>query len=180
MSFVNWVSLTVIGMLANIVFVILTPFAVLFVTNDEHLPKWLSWLDTPDNKLAAQIADRPFPEHDTRLKRYVNYVFWLCRNRGYGLSETVLGFTVEPGFTYSCIGDEAVGNKPLHEGLVRRYLTSGGTTYWQWYYIKAWGPAKWRRCIRINMGWKLWGNPQAGDRISIVCSPSPWQGYLRG
>lgn len=175
----RFLLLTMVNWLASISNWLLAPIAVLFVTEDEHLPKWLSWMDTPDNKLAAQIPDRPFPAHDTPFRRWVNYTAWLYRNSMYGLSETLLGFTVEHGFTYACEGSEMVGNKPLVEGLVRRTLISGGKTYWQWYYVKAWGPAKWRRCIRINAGWKLWGSPKVGDKISIVFSPSPFQGYLR-
>ena len=173
----RFILLILVNWLASIANWFIAPIAVLFVTPDEHLPWWLSWLDTPDNKLAAQVQDRWFPKHDTKFKRWVNYTTWLYRNSMYGLSETLLGFTIEEGFTYTCEGDERVGNKPLHEGLVKRTLTSGGKTYWQWYYVKAWGPTEWRRCIRINLGWKLWGNPRVGDKISIVFSANPLMGW---
>lgn len=94
----------------------------------------------------------------------------------HGLSEDILGFTVEPGFTYTYEGDERVNNRPLFEGLVKRTLTSGGTTYWQWYYVKAWSKT---RCLRINLGWKLWGGKKVGDKASIVFSVNPFMGYSR-
>jgi len=51
--------------------------------------------------------------------------------------------------------------------------------FWQWYYVKAWGPAKWRRCIRINMGWKMFGVMAPGVNVQIVFSVNPLMGYLR-
>lgn len=175
----KWFILTLINWIATICNLFLAPFVVLFVDNDGWLPKWLWWFQTPDNPLSAQVQDRWFPEHDTPLKRWINNVSWMYRNSMYGFSESILGFTIEEGFTYLCIGDENVGNKPLHEGSVRRYLTSGGKTYWQWYYIKAWGPAKYQRCIRINLGWKLWGSRSIGQKKSIVCSFNPFMGYIK-
>lgn len=97
----------------------------------------------------------------------------------YGFSEDVLGFIIKEDFTYSCIGDESVSNKSLHEGLVKRYLTQDGKIYWQWYYVKAWGPEKWRKCIRANFGWKLWGSKEVGVKKAIVCSFNPFMGYVK-
>lgn len=174
----KWLGLILANWVASICNLFLAPFVVMFADKDGWLPRWLWWFQTPDNPLAAQVDDRWFPEHDTPLKRWINNVSWLYRNSMYGFSEDVLGFTIEPRFAYYCIGDESVGNKPLHEGLVRRYLVSGGKTYWQWYYVKAWGPKKYRRCIRINMGWKLWGEKAVGVKKSIVCSINPLMGYL--
>lgn len=176
---IRFLLLSLLGKLASIANLLLAPVVVLFADKGGWLPKWLWWFQTPDNPLAAQVQDRWFPEHDTPLKRWLNNVAWLYRNSMYGMSETLLGFTVEPGFTYSCEGDENVGNKPLHEGLVKRTMVSGGKSYWQWYYVKAWGAEKWRRCIRINAGYKLWGGPKVGDKISIVFSANPIMGYLR-
>lgn len=172
----RFLLLTLVGWIASICNLFLAPVVVLFADKDDWLPRWLWWFQTPDNPLSAQIQDRWFPEHDTPFKRWINNVSWLYRNSMYGFSETVLGFTIEEGFAYRCIGDENVGNKPLHEGLVRRYLTSGGKTYFQWYYVKAWSDT---RCLRLNFGWKIWGEKAVGDKISIVFSPSPWMGCIR-
>ena len=173
----RWALLTLVSLVARLVNLFLAPFAVLFVQTDGHLPSWLHWLDTPDNPLSAQVQDRWFPEHDTKLKRWINNVSWLYRNSMYGFSESVLGFTVQPGAVYTCEGDEAVGNKPLHAGVVKRTLTQDGKTYWQWYCVIPWGPAKYRRCLRANFGWKLWGDKTPGTKKSIVFSFNPLMGW---
>lgn len=175
--YLRFILLTLIGWIVGIISIPLKPLIVLFANDSGWLPNWLAWAGTPDQPLAGQIQDRPFPEHNTPFKRWWNYTVWLYRNSNYGFAETILGFTIEPGFVYSCEGNENVGNKPLVEGLVKRTLVSGGKTYFQWYYIKAWGPKKYRRCIRINLGWKIWGKILVGDKISIVCSPNPIQGW---
>jgi hypothetical protein len=175
----KWFLLILVNWIASICNLFLAPFVVMFVTDEGRLPQWLHWFDTPDNPLSAQVIDRWFPEHDTKFKRWINNVSWLYRNSMYGFSEDVLGFTIKEGFTYSCVGDESVSNKPLHEGLVKRYLTQGGKTYWQWYYVKPWGPVKWRRCIRANFGWKIWGDKQVGMKEQIVCSINPLMGWLK-
>lgn len=176
---IKFLILTLINWVASICNLFLAPFVVMFVDSDGWLPRWFWWFQTPDNPLAAQVIDRWFPEHDTPFKRWVNNVSWLYRNSMYGFSEDMLGFAVKDGAIYTCIGDENVSNKPLHEGLVKRYLAQDGKTYWQWYYIKAWGPAKWRRCIRANFGWKLWGDMSSGQKKAIVCSLNPLMGYLK-
>lgn len=172
----KWFSLILVNWIASICNLFLAPFVVLFVDKEGWLPRWLWWFQTPDNPLSAQVIDRWFPEHGTPLKRWINNVSWLYRNSMYGFSEDVLGFTIKKGFTYRCIGDEAVGNKPLHEGLVKRYITQDGKTYWQWYYVKAWSN---RFCIRANFGWKLWGNKVVSEKKSIVFSFNPFIGYIK-
>lgn len=179
MMILRFLLLTLVNWVASFLNLFLAPVAVVFVTDEGRLPRWLHWLDTPDNPLSAQVIDRWFPAHDTPLKRWINNVSWLYRNSMYGFSEDVLGFTIEEGFSYQCIGDENVGNKPLHEGLVRRYLTSGGKTYWQWYYVKLWSIFGHTFCLRANFGWKLWGAKTVGEKKSIVFSFNPLMGYLK-
>jgi hypothetical protein len=175
----RWILLTLVNWVASLANLFLAPFVVMFVQDDGRLPRWLHWFDTPDNPLSAQVIDRWFPAHDTKFKRWINNVSWLYRNSMYGFSEDVLGVTVKAYAVYTCIGDENVSNKPLHEGLVKRYLTQEGITYWQWYYVKAWGSAKYRRCIRANFGWKLWGDKSVGTKKQIVCSFNPFMGWLK-
>lgn len=172
-----WFLLILVNWVASICNLLLAPFVVLFVDKDGWLPKWLWWFQTPDNPLSAQVIDRWFPEHDTPFKRWINNVSWLYRNSMYGFSEDVLGVTVKADAVYTCIGEENVSNKPLHEGLVKRCLTQDGKVYWQWYYVKAWGPVKWRKCVRVNFGWKLWGDKSAGQKKAIVCSFNPFMGW---
>lgn len=179
MAYLKWFALILVNWAASICNWFLAPIVVLFADKDGWLPKWLWWFQTPDNPLSAQVNDRWFTEHDTPFKRWINNVSWLYRNSMYGFSEEVLGFAIKEGFTYSCIGNENVGNKPLTNGLVKRYLTQDGKTYWQWYYVQSWGPEKWRKCIRANFGWKLWGDKAIGEKKAIVFSFNPFMGYIK-
>jgi hypothetical protein len=95
----------------------------------------------------------------------------------YNFDINILGVKIESRAELIVIGDTRISNRPLKEGLVRRYLTQpDGKKYFQFYYVKAWSS---KRCIRINLGWKLWGNNMPGNRVQLVFSPSPFMGYSR-
>jgi len=182
LSVIKYLGLLVVNLVADVVGWLLNPFVVLFVTKEEKLPTWLSWFDTPDNTLEGDIGWRT--EHwqwrfklTPILARYVGRVGWLWRNNAYGFSFTVLGITIKEGFKLTVDGDYRVSNRPLHEGLVVRYLVQDGKTYFHWYYVKAWGTKD--RCVRINIGWKLWGDLRVGDNRAFVMSPNPSMGWSR-
>lgn len=187
------------------------PVVALFATknaNGEYwLPKYLWYFQTPDNPLNG---DRGFKnEHrwflndkdvdSNKFKVYANHVLWLYRNCMYGFAISVLGCTIKEGSIYSVSGFrydvvnpnsadlEAVGNRPLVEGLVKRRLAVPlGNTYFQWYYVRGWlsilgtacPPFLSERCIRINLGWKLWNfkNATVGESRQLVFSPNPLMG----
>ena len=92
----------------------------------------------------------------------------------YGFSIGVLGAKFADGDLIITEGDPKVSNRPLLEGLVIRRVRRGSKTlYFQWYYVKAWSPT---HCIRINLGWKLWGDNPTGQ---LVHSPSLTTGYSK-
>jgi hypothetical protein len=160
------------------------PIVVLFASEDGWLPKWLWAWQTPDNSLNGDNGwineHRPFKQERNKFERWVNRWRWLWRNSFYGFAFDVKGFTVEYCWDYSVKGDEAVSNRPLHEGLVRRYFVNGdgdGKRYFQFYYVKKWTP---KRCIRINLGWKLWGEITEGRKIQYVFSISPFNSWSTG
>lgn len=70
-----------------------------------------------------------------------------------------------------CCGDELVSNTPLHNGWVFRKMVIGNVTYWQFYFVHGWTNT---RCLRVNLGWKLWGDLQVGQVRSLVISANPW------
>ena len=176
MMYVRYVTLVLVGIVADLLNFILAPIAVLFASEDGWLPRWLWWLQTPDNPLDGdggwQREHRPFPVEDTKAKRWWNRTRWIYRNSMYGFAIYALGVTVHPGDRIEVVGNMDVSNRPLTEGLVKRYLIRNGVRVaFQWYYVKAWSKT---RCIRINLGWKLWGDPL---HCQLTFSPNPLMGY---
>jgi hypothetical protein len=66
---------------------------------------------------------------------------------------------------------------PGKSGLVRRYIRRNGKVIvFHWYYIRQW--KTWPdRCIRINLGWKLWGDISHGGIAQFTFSPWVWNNY---
>lgn len=174
--FIAWLPISAFMRIINFP---LAPIVVLFANEEGWLPKWLWWFQTPDYSLDGDGGWRrehmPFKFESNKFQRWVNRWRWLWRNATYGFSYNVKGFKIKPNYVYWSIGDEKVSNRPLCEGLVKRYLINGdGRKYFQWYYVKAWSK---KRCWRINIGWKLWGKLEPGKQIQYVCSPSPLNSY---
>jgi hypothetical protein len=179
MMYILYAMLVIVSLTADFLNLFLAPAAALFASESGWLPRWLWWFQTPDNSLDGdegwKAEHRPFMIEDSKVKRWWNRTRWMHRNSMYGFAIGVLGYTVQEGDIYSAEGSESVGNRPLHNGLVKRkFVTKDGEEYWQCYYVKAWSKTK---CIRINLGWKLWGNPQPGKQCAFVFSVNPFMGY---
>jgi len=174
----NWIPLAILDQIAKVLNIPMAPIVCLFM-KDCRLPWFFRWFETDGSDLRGDEGWQV--EHwqwrfklPKVLADYVGAVGWLWRNPTYTFAKEVLGFKVQEGFIYNCEGDERVSNLPLVEGVVKRtILNLDGTYAWQWYYIKAW-PSK-TKCVRINLGWKLWGNKQAGDTARLTFSISPFQ-----
>ena len=171
----KWLCMALAGIVITVLAVLLAPILPLFVRADGYLPGWLSWFQTPDN---PAYGDRSF--HDNQMwwtrSRYLWTVFWQWRNPAYGFDFAVLGMPVLPGFIVRFWGDDLVSNAPLHNGWVFRRLIIGCETYWQFYLVYAWTATK---CLRINLGWKLWGDLQVGQVRPLVFSINPWIACIR-
>jgi len=153
----------------------LTPIIVLFAKKDGWLPWWLNYFNTVDSNLDGDAGwineSRPF-KNNTWFYRYFNRCRWLWRNSLYGFNESVLAvrFDINKQW-YSCQGSETIGNGPGgHSGTVKRRLHfSGNTIAWQWYTIRRLKHFP-NKCIRINLGWKLWNYPNAGKgHLAFSC-----------
>jgi|GEM_PF-388410 len=154
----------------------LTPVIVLFAKPNGWLPDWLFWFQTNDASLDGdegwKNGTRPFADN-SGFCRYVNRCFWLWRNSLYGFNQSVLAVDLtRDHLKLHVIGDPSVGNGPGGKsGLVRRCLVQRGKILaWQWYYIrrlKHWP----NRCIRINLGWKLFS---FGNRPKAHMALSAW------
>lgn len=171
LAILRFIALSALNALAGLLNYPLAPIAVLF-QKDGWLPRRLWWLQTPDYSLDG---DEGWKEKHPGMPTYLKRVLWLYRNSMYGFSISVLGAPVKEGFIYRSWGDEQTGNRPLHNGWVfRRVDNWDGPVVWQLYWVQTWNSTM---CIRVNLGWKLWKNPKAGDRPQLVLSANPCMGY---
>lgn len=141
--------------------ILLSPILALCIKKDGYLPNWLSWFQTPDN---PAIGDESFQTNQMSwtTSKYLYALFWLCRNPAYGFDH-LLGARIPDGFTYSSKGDEGTTNSPLHEGWVYRRIDNA----WQFYFVKRLTKTK---CLKLNLGWKLWGKLESGQVRQLVCT----------
>lgn len=161
----TYLILAPLSIVFTILAVLLSPILALLVKSDGYLPDWLSYFQTPDNKATG---DKMFQEQQMAWtkSKYLYALFWLARNPGYGLDHAI-GAKIPVGFKYESWGDEATTNAPIHDGLV--YRKANG--YWQFYFVHQWSETK---CWKLNFGWKLWGDLQAGQVRQLVCTITPF------
>lgn len=152
----------------------LTPIICLFVTENNELPNCLYWFTTPDNPHLKDAGweneSRPFINETNNFKRYINNCFWLWRNSLYGLNESLFSVKFRSGII-KAVGDNDVSNGPLGKSgrVIRYYYENGKLLAWQYYKVKR--LARWpRKCVRINIGWKLfsYGNRPAAH-LALSC-----------
>lgn len=143
----------------------LTGILALFLQDNNKLPWWLSWFDTPDN---LTIGDELYRNNQMKgvTNRWWIATCWLARNPAYGFDH-VVGAKVPEGFTYSSKGDELTTNAPIHNGWVFRQIDNA----WQFYAVYQWSDTK---CWKLNFGWKLWGRLEAGQVRQLVCTITPF------
>jgi hypothetical protein len=153
------------SILFTILAAILSPVLALFVQENGQLPVWLKWFDTPDNSTYGDQAYRDNQMKGVTSKWWIA-TCWLARNPAYGFDQ-LIGAKIPEGFIYSSGGDELTGNTPLHEGWVYRRCDK----YWQFYLVKKLTKTK---CLKLNLGHKLWGELKAGQVRSLVCTINPF------
>ena len=182
---IKWFLLLLLNLSTNyLINFPLAPIVVLFANKEGWLPTWLWYFQTPDNPLdgdAGWQKKKPYPKEKNKYQRWVNRFSWLHRNKLYGFSQAVLGIKYNYDTdTFKCVGDPEIRNtpSPAKSGTVRRYLFRNGKLIaFQFYYIRQY--KKWpKKCIRLNIGWKLWNFENRRDyAASFVFSPSPWMSY---
>jgi hypothetical protein len=158
----------------------LTPFLVLLNTGGDYpkLPGWVSWFDTEDNSIDGddpwKTLWRPYLKQTNSYQRYINQCHWLWRNSLHNFQISIMGIKLLSTDKLEVVTDASIQNtRPGKSGLVRRYITRNRQIIaFHWYYIHQW---KWwpDRCVRINLGWKLWGNINNSD-IVVQFTFSPW------
>jgi len=170
---IKYILLWPIDTFMTIFSLIVSPILPLFAREDipgGNLPKWLSWFETPDNPLDGDQGHR---DRHVKSSKYWQRTCWLARNRCYNFTIDVIGFTLEPNDVITIEGDILTGNRPIHSGYIMRRVV--GKDAFQYYRVHQWGfnPEK---CMRINVGWKLWNRRVPGQplKCQYVFSFNPW------
>lgn|SRR3990167_3623577 len=145
MKIALWIVLLIPYILAHLLAYPLAPIIALL---DEQTAKELFWwFLTPDNPMTGDAG------HELRWAGkpvYFKKVAWLWRNRAYGFMVNSL-MRAKSGGMILTQGNPEVRNSPtLIEGTVIRYTPNG---YWQFYLVKR---SFKNKCLRVNLGWKLW------------------------
>ena len=166
MSVLKWMMLALVSVICTLSAYILAPILYIFSDSNGNLPRWLKYYQTQDNPI---WGDTSF--HDKQMSwtksPYLRSVFWLWRNPAYGFDYHVLGVVINSSYAYSDHGDPSTSNTPMHSGWYVRVLDNHFTTYWQLYIVIALTQTI---CIRINLGWKLWGLLIPSQRRPLVIS----------
>lgn len=163
MKILLWIALLLPTLLIELAAWILAPLLALAVNDSGRLPRWLRIFATADN---TAFGDR---DHDRRWAgrpRYPRIVAWLWRNPAYGFSNGPVAARVSGPIRVS--GNQWTSDRPLVEGWCLRQTDDG---IWHYYLVRRWGPGF---CLRLNIGWKLAGDPGGPNIGQLVCSVNPF------
>ena len=171
----GWLWRALASLASVILAFVLAPAVALF--NRGGWPSWAWAFRTSDNPPEGdsgyQQSHQFFPGYLDGWRGWANRVGWLWRNPAYGFNDWLGVDTCHDDESQS-EGDPLTSNIPGHSGLyIRRLFRRGSLVAWQWYYVRRWGQTAY--CLRINLGWKLWG--KLGDRAPFVASFNPLMGF---
>ena len=186
MIYLKWLLFCVPDLVMQIVGKALSPVLPLFVRTEKnaygeiewrtdgtarqaHLPKWLSWFETDDHDVDG---DRGHWERHPGFDWWSVYkrrVAWFFRNTGYGFCIRVIGVPVYPSDEYVVKGNpDASDTNGISGVCFRRVYRDDRLICFQWYFIR-WYENRWfRACVRIGLGWKLFGNwHEANGKVAM-------------
>jgi hypothetical protein len=158
-----WIALLVPNLAAELAAWMAAPFLGLLVDDRGRLPRWLRMFETPDN---TAFGDRDHARRWANRSLYPRFVAWFWRNPAYTFSNDVLGARASGPVRVS--GNLWVSDRPLVEGWCLRQTDEG---YWHVYVVRCWALGF---CLRLNMGWKLAGEPGGPNFGQYVCSVNPF------
>lgn len=159
MMYLKWAALGPLSLFMSILGRLLAPVLPFFVQDDGYLPDWLSWFQTPDNSCDGDEGHWERHPGKDWWSTYKRRTAWFWRNVAYGFDISVLGANCRLTDTLEIYGDEETDNSPLHPGWVFRVIKRDGhAIYFQLYFVYAYPWTK-KRCLRGNLGWKLWDFP---------------------
>lgn len=156
---------------------LLAPVLPFFVQENGYLPDCLSWFQTPDNPADGDNAHWERHPGTDAWSTYKRRVAWFWRNVAYGFDIDVLGIKELEGDTLEVVGDLEAGTSPAHSGYVWRVLrrADGTKAGFQLYAIYQW-PFWKTRCLRVNLGWKIWNFGEGLDAHQWTGMVNPFFG----
>lgn len=149
MKYIIWPCYLVANLIMLVLAMILAPVLPAFAIGKDHLPRWLSWFDTPDNTLDGDESFKTI--HAFQGLQYINRVLWLWRNPSYNFDIKMLGMLISPDEPLYKVGSLPLGGSIANTGWY--YVKT--TDAWQLYIVWTW----WKYTGRIDCGWKLWQEP---------------------
>ena len=140
-----------------------------FFVNEEtkRLPKWLNWFMTPNTNADGDPAHLERHPGTDWWSTYKRRTAWFWRNSAYGFDRTVAGIVSKRSDTLAAYGNMDAGRRPFIPGynIRKLYDENGKLKAWQLYFCVAWPFGLFNtKCIRGNLGWKLWGFEQGEIR----------------
>lgn len=176
MIYLKWILFCVPDLLMQVIGKALSPVLPLFVRTERNakgeiewktdgtarianLPAWLQWFQTDDHDCDGDAAHWKRHPGTSVWACYKRRTAWFFRNTGYGLCIRVLGIAVTPADEYIEHGNpDASDTNGVSGQVFRRVYRDDRLICFQWYFIKHYAVGKVRACIRIGIGWKLFGN----------------------
>lgn len=167
--YVKWVLLSPLTAVMYVVGILLAPVLPLFASEDGWLPEWLSWFQTPDNPIDG---DRGHLKRWEGWPIYIRRVAWLLRNCAYGFDETICGIASLPTDRLIEVGETKASDVRGISGTCHRWLFRGDKLI-AFHYYRVWHYQVWRfkACMRISMGWKLWNPDCMAKQYTIYLHP---------
>lgn len=161
MVYIKWILCVPATLIMSIVGRLLAPILPLFCNDGGWLPDWLSWFQTPDNSCDGDSGHKTRWPKDGFFWTYARRVAWLLRNVAYGFDIDVLGVEILPTDEMVVEGNPNIGEVIGISGTCVRYCYRNGKLIaFQFFYVKHYQLfGRWSRCVRINLGWKLWNAP---------------------
>jgi hypothetical protein len=164
MKVVLWFLLLVPNFVAILIAWSLAPLLALLVDDGGRLPPALRMFETADN---PAFGDRDHERRWAGWPHYVRFVAWFWRNPAYGFSNEIIG--ARTSGPVHVLGNHTVSDRPrLIEGWCLRRTPEG---YWHFYVVRRWGLGF---CLRLNVGWKLAGEPGGPNFGQYVCHVHPF------
>jgi hypothetical protein len=160
---VLWFALLIPNAVVVVAAWMLAPVLGLLVNDAGRLPRALRFFEAADNSAFSE------PDHARRWagrSRYRCAVAWFWRNPAYGFSNGIFAARTSGPVRES--GDIWVCDRPLVEGWCLRRTSDG---YWHLYVVRRWALDL---CLRMNVGWKLMGEPGGPNFGQYVCSVHPF------